>query len=626
MFYTDDYLNGFKTALSGIFIVSPIASILAGIRVPDLPYPVGQGEVQPFDWQPLLREQFAGQSDATVIGILKSHPHTWGMKQVNAAFLADRMMDLFLRRSGLHPHLVQTAARLRFLLALNIEQVADAALAPDNPVRQCLETFDHLRGWSDSGGRSARAVLDQLAQLRQVALAAFDDRQCQALADFVRQWRSDMAQQQARSSKLDERLLQTEQGAARQRAAEQRSRAYVGKALNGRSLAKAIIQFVTQHWMPVMRQAVLTDKPDGTQWRHAIRLLEWLVWTGDSQLCEGDRDRLYQVGEQLSEKIADLYQTVIGTPLDAQVLAPIEALLVLRLRGEAVEQVAAPELDYNPDWLSQDEAAVAGVMHIGNWYLENEGPHEIRRYLLAALPETREILWTNGAGVKLGNTSYLHFSQALANGRLQELPAASHFTEILNDTIHGLTRLQVIQQDKRQAAIEKAKADANALREAKATADRLAAEAAAAAAQQLENTRLAEAAHQAESTQAAAVAIEAGMQQQADAQQQAELNRQLQETTLREQLSTQFSDQLDQLKLGGWIELVEAEVIRLKLAVRINASQKFIFVDRHGLNRREILKPALLAKLMSGQARLLTQGTEFEDTLSRVVGRMRVVR
>ncbi|SDW63284.1 DUF1631 family protein [Marinobacter mobilis] len=75
--------------------------------------------------------------------------------------------------------------------------------------------------------------------------------------------------------------------------------------------------------------------------------------------------------------------------------------------------------------------------------------------------------------------------------------------------------------------------------------------------------------------------------------------------------------------------MVENEVggenlLRLKLAVRIPATQKLIFVDRLGLNRTEYTEKSLIGDLVQGHVRILSEAAEFDDTLSRVVGRIRV--
>lgn len=54
--------------------------------------------------------------------------------------------------------------------------------------------------------------------------------------------------------------------------------------------------------------------------------------------------------------------------------------------------------------------------------------------------------------------------------------------------------------------------------------------------------------------------------------------------------------------------------------------EKLVFVDRLGLNRREFLVDQLVAEIVAGRIRVLGASAEFDDILSRVVGRIRVGR
>ncbi|KKL91499.1 hypothetical protein LCGC14_1894050, partial [marine sediment metagenome] len=108
------------------------------------------------------------------------------------------------------------------------------------------------------------------------------------------------------------------------------------------------------------------------------------------------------------------------------------------------------------------------------------------------------------------------------------------------------------------------------------------------------------------------------------ANEKAELERLYEEAT---QLAQK---QVNDINLGGWIvveaQTQEVEASRLKLAVRTNASRKLIFVDRLGLNRREFQEHELVLGIVEKRVRVLGGAAEFDETLSRVVGRIRVGR
>ena len=99
---------------------------------------------------------------------------------------------------------------------------------------------------------------------------------------------------------------------------------------------------------------------------------------------------------------------------------------------------------------------------------------------------------------------------------------------------------------------------------------------------------------------------------------------------LRKEAALVATKQVEGIALGGWIVLTQEtrddDPVRLKLAVKISASRKYVFVDRLGLNRREFLQDELVNGIVGGRIRVLGSSAEFDDTLSRVVGRIRVGR
>ncbi len=606
--------SGDPASLSG-----QVNPILTGIRIPELPYPVGQPDpAEQTDWRGLLLSCWKEQRDESVIEILRALNQVWTVRQVNAAYLSDRIMDVFLRLSGLHPTLVSRVARLRFFLAWRMDDGHVAVI--DQPLLDWLDSLADWRGWSDSGGRSARVLLDQLGQLQTAVIASFDDRSLAPFSDFAGQWHSEAHRRHERTDRLHQRLLETEQGASRQRRAEQAARAIVGRALKDRNLPGVIIDFVFEQWMPLLRQIAWNDGVGGENWKHASKLLEWLVWVGDTVLSDQDRNRLYQVGEQLADRISDVWKRVQGQEFEPDRLQGVEALLVARLRGEDIECHPAMSdggrFQYDVRWLTlahPKSAEVAGAA--GQWYMDGSGISEQRRFFLAVLDDTAEVLWTNGYGVKLGLMPWAEFLNRQQQGEIRSLPPLNAFGEVLEDTVSALGRVLSTQREQREKAAADARQRAEDLRRQKAEAERL---------QLLE----------AEARAAEDARRRAEQQAQLHAEEAAALAQKQREDLRR------ATAQVEAIKLGGWVVLAPEtdrskpvsgdigvdEPMRLKLAVRINASRKLIFVDRLGFNRTEYTIDALSRDVASGRVRVLGSAAEFDETLSRVVGRIRVGR
>jgi hypothetical protein len=188
--------------------------------------------------------------------------------------------------------------------------------------------------------------------------------------------------------------------------------------------------------------------------------------------------------------------------------------------------------------------------------------------------------------------------------RIRPLPPLTPFRQVLSDTTQILLGVCDRQQRQRQRAAEQARARAEALRRERQAEE--------------ERRRREEDARQAELER---------QRREAEAQRLADARAEQERLERERRLAVER--QVAAIKLGGWIALQDEgmpEPRRLKLAVRINASRKLVFVDRMGLNRRECLEADLVHWVLSGQARVLDSSAEFDDTLTRVVGRIRMGR
>ncbi|MBW0146344.1 DUF1631 family protein [Marinobacter arenosus] len=590
-------------------VSTKIADVLTGIRVPDLPYPPGKLDPDSVsDWRPLLLSCWAEQRDERVTHVVRSVHLNWSAMQINAAYVADRIMDVFLKTSGLHPELARRVARLRFFLAWRMS--LEGAKAFSETFIEWLDSLQEWRGWSDSGGRSAKVLLDQLDALVIAVSSSFESGRASEVEDFCRQWKEDADRRNGQIGKLHQRLLETEQGAARQRRADQTARALIGRALHGRRLPTPISRFALDQWRRLLKHAIWESGVEGETFRHGSKLLEWLVWIGDPSLSDQDRNRLYHVGEQIGDRILDVWNRTFDHPLAAGELSGIESVLVSRLRGEAPELAdALPPPDrfsWDSSWLEFSAASHGEVSELeGQWFVEGEGRSEQRRYFFALLEDTAEVLWTNGAGVKLGLQPWVEFQQARERGEVRPLPMLNPFGKVLNETITVLAEVCYKQRRQREQAAKEARDQAEALRHKR---------------DQEEARR-----KQDEATREAELTRE---RQREEAQRQEDERVELEQRAREQQLLAK--KQVSELKLGGWIAIApssaEDDPLRLKLAVRINASRKLVFVDRLGLNRREFQEDGLVEGIVAGQIRVLDSSAEFDDALSRVVGRIRVGR
>lgn len=83
--------------------------------------------------------------------------------------------------------------------------------------------------------------------------------------------------------------------------------------------------------------------------------------------------------------------------------------------------------------------------------------------------------------------------------------------------------------------------------------------------------------------------------------------------------------QVDKLRLGSWVEFQEDEenILRCKLAAIIEATGKYIFVNRTGMKVLERSRTGLALELRRGAARALDDTLLFDRALESVIGNLR---
>lgn len=112
-----------------------------------------------------------------------------------------------------------------------------------------------------------------------------------------------------------------------------------------------------------------------------------------------------------------------------------------------------------------------------------------------------------------------------------------------------------------------------------------------------------------------------------------------QETDTEEIPSTQYEeqlpdddpylDQVDHFTAGIWVEFSgedEQTTVRCKLAAKINAIDKFIFVNRQGVKVVEKTRMGLARELKEGTVKIITDGLLFSRALETVIGNLREAR
>jgi hypothetical protein len=85
-------------------------------------------------------------------------------------------------------------------------------------------------------------------------------------------------------------------------------------------------------------------------------------------------------------------------------------------------------------------------------------------------------------------------------------------------------------------------------------------------------------------------------------------------------------EQIDALSVGIWVEFIgidSEQPIRSKLAAKINAIDKFIFVNRQGVKVVEKTRTGLAQEIFDGTVKIISDGLLFSRALESVIGDLR---
>ncbi len=563
--------------------------MLLQLRVPELKYIVGDAELTDVsgridEW---MAYKLGLESVSPGESVLKSIEGHFGHTPLpalfnNAAFMTDRVFDVWQRKNQLVDALNEQLSGWRFaVFAALYRNQTEPVL---KPVLEVLESIGVSQiGWSPSNKHQRSFLLEHLSMLLSTALQRTLAEE--ALQDLPRLNAAFVEQQEQKRGKIVERLCASELLAARQRFARWQSIELINRRFADAQLPDAMLCFLARHWMPALAQVCARF---------------------DSELLAAYRrhqDQIYAVfckQGQWAFKYGDNLIDVLSGALDA--LNPVEAPppelwqsieqdIISLLQGQALELYPfTPTVFVDAECTHFVEAYQAKqACQVGQWYWLAEGGEGRRARLELVDVASQQMLFADALGVKLKVLSIAEFDDCVEQGRLKLLQQGASLEQVFESSVAGLYKISDAQSKARIRAAEKAKLEAERL---------------------LEEQRRAQ------------------QDAQARADEIARKTRELQDKRAEKQRLEQVqavTGALAAFTVGGWIGIrIDEQVQRYKLAVKIAASGKYIFVDKLGIKRLELNEETLVQRIMEGEITILSAGTEFENSLERVVSRLRI--
>ena len=582
-----------------------ISEITKELRIPELKYETSNtgetdevvGSVCEF-----LQEHAVTNHGGSLIKTFEPHSESYRLSPriYNSLFVCDRLADVFYRKANIDEALKVQLSGWRFGLARVLIKFPELLDVEDSPVFALVDEICASQiGWTPEPKRVSQVIINRLGEIN-IIINSLNSAAQKPFVELKDKWLFEQEQKQTRLLTLFDRMIKTEQGAATSRYASQFSLFTLHVITQNKSLPAPICQFLMTPWLNVLRCTLLM--PEKNSWEKVEALTRRFVLIFAAKPTQ-KRDSLFGMAEGLVDDMAQV-ASALGIDIGNDNWESIQKQLIIVLQGSVIEvtplNIEESTINFNAD-MTLSNVELDNVLN--QWFfikpLDKSGGAVSRLKFAQYFHNSREILWMNHAGMKSIVMSFESFKQGTLTGNIKLIPSCYKLSLVFKETLKGLSKVAKAQNDARERARAKARAEAEQLKAAKEKA--------------LEDIRLKK--------------LEAAKLLKEERLKQAEKTR-----LIREQAALKIASEIT---LGAWISIASdvniesnegIENEKYKLVVKINATDKFIFVDKLGLKKVEIKTPELIKRMVKGEIKVLNDGVVFDDTLTRVIGAIRVGR
>ena len=476
--------------------------------------------------------------------------------------------------------------RLSLALIIRLLGRPDIAINTEHPLCEFIHRlFNHLSIWEAAAGKTGRRFSEWLDNLAAI-LPELDINSSSTVKELSQQLSAHIEEDQRHQQKLEQRIIDSQDAHHQIDNARDTVHSFIARRLSGQQLPEDIAGFIHNQLIADLQYLLIHRGVDCPEWKKWQRLLQALSWAFAQTDSDAHRKKVMTLLPPIIDQIDDSYWQHF--PKDhhyAEFFQILSDYFVLVLQSIPIQCVSFSGIEYNNEQTPNavvDQTMVDDLERFqeGDWFTfkaENPDSPPLKGKLLMKLPQQDRLLFVRYNGRKLAEYSYADFSLALAT-KVAKLIRRKHlYARTLKTTLQQLDR-----RYQHHLKLEQ---------------------------------RIAET--QARDLAASKARREAEQLQQPPAQQTKSNVSEDRKQTLRETLSA--------LHVGAWLELQSEsqEAKRLKLSVKLQASDKYIFTDRLGQKAADHNLAELVELMADGQLSILSQGEHFENSLEKVVRGLR---
>lgn len=535
----------------------------------------------------------------------------WKLNNLTTAVIAsvDDCMTLIFKITQMAPHIDNQLNRLRPVIASTLLKQPELATAKFSELFETLDALNRgMVGWTEGLGAGS----NKLQTIFDTAIETLATQGLDHISDVHGEVTAFMEKEASRISRLEERLTATETGVVRSRQSKVLAASLINKMTKNRLVTQSLSEFLKGPWYDSLQLLVNEKGIDSDEWRRASALTETLLWTyqpideGDEEKAGQEKQKLYRIIEHLPGEVRELLVALEhNTDAAETALETLEADHVSIVSGMALEyqpfEPIESEADETRSTVSQVLLRKVSDLQTGQWFSHEDDHGTQLIKLVLKLDDVKQLLFTNRNGMKVMQKSFDEFAYDLSSHSVKVINPDAAFSSTFKTYFEGL----VAELKKYRQLINERKAEVDRLDEERKKAQKKA---------QAEAEQLARAKQEAERARQEALAARRLESARAEASKSENADR-----------VEEYKQIVASMATGAEVLLPDAtgEKQVCKLAVKISAADKLIFVDRGGMKAGDYKAEELVQLLVAGDAELGDMGVEFEDTLAAVVAKLR---
>ncbi len=463
----------------------------------------------------------------------------------------------------------------------------DIAINTEHPLCGFIHRlFNHLAIWEPAAGKTGRRFslwLDNIA----TAMPTLDINSSSTVNELTDQLAFHIKEDEQHQQKLEQRIVDSQGAHDQIEHAQSTVLSFVARRLSGRPLPEEIADFIQAHLLSDLQYLLIHQGVDCLEWKKWQRLLQALSWAFTQSNSDSHRNKVMTLLPPIIEQIDSSYWQFF--PEDHNYPEFIQTLnnyFVLTLQNVPITCINFSELNHqikDQQRIVVDQSMLDDLerFQAGDWFsfqAEQGSKSVVKGKLLLKLPQQDQLLFVRYNGRKLSSYTFSDFSLALAAKVARPIKRRHLYARTLKTSLQQLDR-----RYQHHLKLEQ---------------------------------RIAE-------TQARDVAASKAKEEAAELVQQPKANGI--DVDISDNQKAEFESRLSSLHVGAWLELKSQNQgpTRIKLAVKLQSSDKYIFTDRLGKKAAEHKLTELVKLMAGGQLSILSEGEHFENSLEKVVRGLR---